>query len=81
MRLSLRKKISLYWNARAHWIFYKADTAYGLRFAAIAKIFNVPVKKIYGEKITKNLAFKKMNSRVFAFASKLQKNANLQSVA
>lgn len=40
-----KKKISLYWNARAHWIFYKADTAYGLRFAAIAKIFNVSVKK------------------------------------
>lgn len=45
MRLSLRKKISLYWNARAHWIFYKANTTYGLRLAAIAKIFNVPVKK------------------------------------
>ena len=40
-----KEKISLYWNARAHWIFYKADTAYGLRFAAIAKIFNVSVKK------------------------------------
>lgn len=45
MRLSLRKKISLYWNAHTHGIFYKADTAYGLRFAAIAKIFNVPVKR------------------------------------
>lgn len=40
-----KKKISLYWNARAHWIFYKANTTYGLRLAVIAKIFNVPVKK------------------------------------
>lgn len=45
MRLSLRKKISLYWNAHTHGIFYKADTAYGLRLAVIAKIFNVPVKR------------------------------------
>lgn len=40
-----KKKISLYWNAHTHGIFYKADTTYGLRFAAIAKIFNVSVKK------------------------------------
>lgn len=40
-----KKKISLYWNAHTHGIFYKANTAYGLRLAAIAKIFNVPVKK------------------------------------
>ena len=45
MRLSLRKKISLYWNAHTHWIFYKANTTYGLRLAVIAKIFNVPVKR------------------------------------
>ena len=54
-----KKKISLYWNAHTHWIFYKANTTYGLRLAVIAKIFNVPVKKFTVKKITKNLAFKK----------------------
>lgn len=48
-----KKKISLYWNAHAHVIFYKAYTAYGLRFAAIAKIFNLPAKKFTVKKSQK----------------------------